>query len=954
MSSASITFNLNEAKPVPDSGTGRASKTTVSKPVTFNLSEAKPAVTGASAPAAPAPATPLTFQSTAVGSTPVTYTVPADLTSNPPNPATGHGEGVYHFRGPDGKELLVPYSKALALLNHPEGAVGSGQSEVDRYHQALTDLQRQGYTMAQEDIPRLYHDYAADPRLRDVRQQNFIRSIPALQTGLGFAREAARTLTFGGKHGPEAVRQFATAPQQGSYQHLGGGAEVTSELLIPEAVVGRILDGLGLAAHAPEGARAVDAASKAYSEALRTGKTVKAATAAAEEAAKTSQLAEAIPQSRKLATVVGQAALEGGRAAAEQGTQQFVKTGGDTEQAKQAAEMGGVAGGAAVLAPEIVGGAGRFGKYALRLKLSADELKGEALIKEMRDANAAVDREAERAHTANMEKIKQARDSGQTAEAARLEHTDSVERAQALATKQQNLDDALERTRASVWQRLQNMKLAARSYFRKAYQDIQEKASGVPETAGESPKQVSLSSLADDMHDALKHVSGSEKNTQTFKDIASKVKGLDKAEAVAGFTEKDLADLDPDERARLAEHLQETEGIGTGISLEDLEGYYSELGRVAASKSTPGDLKAAANAMRESIDKRIKDTYGDDTYKQVLKVRGQYREFAHGFLDTDSPIQNAIEAREHYHGTQPFLSKEGRQAAVRAGVRNTVIGDAGKESTQYYPKNIHEGYTRGEGGELVPHGEETPAWRYRRQTHSLIEHMRNLEDGLQKTKQAAAKAQTAAEKSAEALGTARQTARGTAGYRLEPVTPAAPITPARLREARAAAYTQAAHSLGKLGFWIGATGLVGGLGTFLKTGDIKKAGEGAVGGMAAGLIAPGIITAMLSRPGVVASLTQVSRQDLQNLAALPPAERADVEQTIRQLAAAAVRSNRLRAEQIPWLRILGGEAGRAASQPTATPSSASEPTTGLAMPSTPTLMPLPGERTAQPTSGASR
>src|ERR1700677_3569677 len=63
------------------------------------------------------------------------------------------GEGTYHFQGPDGKEVEIPYSKALELLGHPEGALGSGQAEVDRFRDSVIDLQKKGYTIAQEDIP---------------------------------------------------------------------------------------------------------------------------------------------------------------------------------------------------------------------------------------------------------------------------------------------------------------------------------------------------------------------------------------------------------------------------------------------------------------------------------------------------------------------------------------------------------------------------------------------------------------------------------------------------------------------------------------------------------------------------------------------------------------------------------------------------------------------------------
>jgi hypothetical protein len=72
-----------------------------------------------------------------------------------------------------------------------------------------------------------------------------------------------------------------------------------------------------------------------------------------------------------------------------------------------------------------------------------------------------------------------------------------------------------------------------------------------------------------------------------------------------------------------------------------------------------------------------------------------------------------------------------------------------------------------------------------------------------------------------------------------------------------------------------------------------------------------------------------------------------VEQTIKQLADSAVKSGKLREEQIPWLRILGGEAGRQQATKPANP--VGQTTLPVPMPtsgSAPGVMPLPGEHPA--------
>lgn len=334
---------------------------------------------------------------------------------------------------------------------------------------------------------------------------------------------------------------------------------------------------------------------------------------------------------------------------------------------------------------------------------------------------------------------------------ARQAHKEVVDRQKTVESKRKSLSDALEQTRQAVRSRLQNMKSAARSYFGQAYGDIEKAGGG---------QQVQLADLSDDMHSALEHVSGSEESTKTFKDIAKKVQGLDKAADLEGFDEEDRAGLAPDEQARLDEHISETQGISPGVSLKDLNGYYSELGRVVASRSTPGDLMAAAKAMQKLIDKRIKTTYGDELFKQNQLVRSQYRTFAQHFLDSDSNLAKAVDAPDAYHATQnTFLSSDARQQAVRNRVKTQLIGDAKDPSTQYLGKDIFEKHERNpETGEMIGSGQSVPSWRYRRQTLQQIEHMRDLQRGLDALPTTEKIAKDVRD-SSDALAKARETAR---------------------------------------------------------------------------------------------------------------------------------------------------------------------------------------------------
>ena len=77
-------------------------------------------------------------------------------------------------------------------------------------------------------------------------------------------------------------------------------------------------------------------------------------------------------------------------------------------------------------------------------------------------------------------------------------------------------------------------------------------------------------------------------------------------------------------------------------------------------------------------------------------------------------------------------------------------------------------------------------------------------------------------------------------------------------------------------------GPVGALATFLRTGDPKKAAEGGLAGVGAGLVTPYMLSKLLDNPAVVKSLTTVTRKDLQLLSSLPTDQRAGVEKAIRR------------------------------------------------------------------------
>ena len=210
-----------------------------------------------------------------------------------------HGEGLYRFidtsklpQLPDNASeedvrravlsapvIHVPYSKALELLGHPEKHVGIGEHEMDAYSQgAQQAVEKYGLALHPDEAEHIYNDSRQDPKLKDTRWQNFLSTIPALQTAIGFTKEGAKTLTgldtiaskatgrdksgatgtntgkpkrtgveqavqnyaeHGGEN-PNLNEQEQNELQTGSYHGLGGMAETGAEFLGGEGLLTKL------------------------------------------------------------------------------------------------------------------------------------------------------------------------------------------------------------------------------------------------------------------------------------------------------------------------------------------------------------------------------------------------------------------------------------------------------------------------------------------------------------------------------------------------------------------------------------------------------------------------------------------------------------------------------------------------------------------------------------------
>ena len=817
------------------------------------------------------------------GGTEQPMTSPAPSTAAPsPSPASAPsnslvspGEGIYQMHDKSGKATPVSYSRVEAARG--QGLRFADQKTLDQYSRDFTNdpAQKGSIQTFQENhpvlgfIPRVFEGIGGSLEEGLAGADRLLSKVDPVRRAMGVGPSEPLQL--------EAAKS-ANNPSAGLPEFLGATIEQIAELLVGEGEARAALKGTDLVGHL--------------------------ASKAPQTAARLKELTAVLAKYPKVKALMGmglKVAAEGTKAAGEQGTQELVRSGGDVEATKQVAKQAGVVGAVIPLAGGLLAKGGELLGKSLQQRFDIDPFSIGKRLKKLDDETVLV-------HAENIKNLKQARTAGDDATVARLEHDNVVLGQKAIASKQQILSDGLEQARQVVYQRLQNMKSAARSYFGQAYGDIEKAGGG---------KGVELETLINDAEGAREHVKGSDDSLKVFNDLEKRYNHPD-----ADLSKPPNSDISKEEWTTFSKEdkaiawkdaLKEEGGEGSTISLENLNGYYSELGRVAVSKSTPGDLKAAAKAMQKAIDNRIQETYGEELFKRNQLVRSQYREFAGQFLDADSPVAKAVDAPDYYHGTQTtFLTDDARQPAVRSRVKTMMIGDAKDPSTQFLGKDIAESYTRDpETGRMIASGETTPSWRYRRQTHSLIEHMRNLEEGLGKTTKAAEKAGTAAGASAENLAATRTAVRN-----LTPVKKTAlpSMTPAELRQYKIETLTNLTHNLGKFGTWVAIGGLVGGAAGLFHGITTGKGAEGAVeeagGGVVMGLIAPHLVSKMLVQPGVVESLTRLSRSDLEKLMKLPPSQRGPTEKLIKMLADEAVQSGKLKATQIPWLRVLAGTATR--------------------------------------------
>lgn len=783
-------------------------------------------------------------------------------------------EGTYSLRSPSGKTEAIPYS-------------------------AVPDARKKGYQFADHTILNRYaKDFSADPKhsgvinqwLQNASWYNPAAAATRVAEGFGQGMEEipagidviARKVTHTKPTKAEENLQLNAAeqPVTGVEQGIGQLGEQVGELVLTDGM----LSGLTEGAHVPEAISASE---------------------------KVKQVASFLDKYPKIKAAVGlglKVASEGGKAAAEQGTQTLVHTGGDTAQMKQAAEVGGIAGAATPLAAEALGQFGDFTKNVLRHRFGADERTTEEWIEDTKKANGDIDKQyrsdvkAARQATRSTEGTEPYVEGKEVKKPARLEYDEAVAKQHATEAKRQNLTDAIAKARSTIRQRLQNIHDASRVYFSKAYGDLQEKAGS---------QGVDYGTLAEGVHDALQEVKGSAESTKAFKDILARSGRLEEAPTASREVLERLAELDPDERAIELKRLREG-GEPVDASLADLNGYYSELGRVVDSGSTPGDVKAAAQKLRGFIDQQIKDTLGDELYQENKAVRAQYRRFAQGFLDysgpagSGSPVAMALQAKDAFNATRPFV---GNAAEEDQRIADILAGSSRESENAFTGQKIASGYTRNAEGKLEAQGTTAPAWRYRKQTLGMVHDLQNMESGLKEmptSEKLAADTKTASEKLAMHRAEIRQEPQPS--LKLEK------MSPEKLQKVKAEIYGKTIHNLGKFGTWVAIGGIVGGLNAFITKASPERAGEEIAGGVVMGMVAPYAISKMLGSPGVVESLSRPTRKDLTMLAALPPTQREGVEEGIRVLAAEAIRQGKLKASQIPWLRIIGGEAAKNTAQ----------------------------------------
>jgi hypothetical protein len=359
----------------------------------------------------------------------------------PPTPSTSAnpfivpGEGIYQMHDKAGKPVPVSYSK-------------------------VEDARSQGHRFAdQKTLEQYGRDFVADPNKQGglptwQQEHPILGFIPRVFEGIGGSLEeglagADRLISkVSGERTIEPLQLSAAkaGAMQGVPEFLGATGEQIAELLVGEGEARASLRGTELAG-----------------KVSRTAARMKELTTVLDKYPKAKALfglgvKAATSPGGKLAT---RAMASGGEAATEQGVQEFVRSGGDTEATRQTMEQAGGVGAAFPIAGAALP-VGKFTRWVLRNHMNIDEYETDKLVKEVSTYNQAIREELRLARVKGESDLAAAES---TADAERIRHNNLLLDQHATEAQRLNLSDALERIRQVVYSRLQNMKSAARAYF---------------------------------------------------------------------------------------------------------------------------------------------------------------------------------------------------------------------------------------------------------------------------------------------------------------------------------------------------------------------------------------------------------------------------------------------------------------------------------------------------------
>jgi hypothetical protein len=195
--------------------------------------------------------------------------------------------------------------------------------------------------------------------------------------------------------------------------------------------------------------------------------------------------------------------------------------------------------------------------------------------------------------------------------------------------------------------RLKVIQDAAKQYFNRGYDTLGRL------TSKQRGDLTTLSSLLDD---AESKVQGSDTNVAIFNDIRKRINGEKSSQTPPPREEWEA--MSPDEQAAWRKNK-----ANSGISYEDLRGYFRELGKLIGSDSTPGDIKTAAGVMRDGLEKMQADLAEKSGLRAKNlhdKLSREYRDYAETMLDKGSPVTKMLNAKDAdaalkvFEGMTPF------------------------------------------------------------------------------------------------------------------------------------------------------------------------------------------------------------------------------------------------------------------------------------------------------------